>query len=230
MSKIVVLFDIDGTLIRTGGAGKRALDRSLDELHGITGGMSRVQPGGKTDPLIVREIFEKLRPRHSLTPAEIQKALERYVHYLSEEIESAETFRVLPGLPGLLEELEKSGRAVVGLATGNVETGARVKLARADLNRFFPFGGFSSDHEVRVELTKIAVQRGRERAGGDIPGERVFVVGDTPHDISCAKAAGVRSLAVATGPHPAAELKPHGPDLLLEDLSDTRAILKWMGV
>lgn len=229
MSRFAALFDIDGTLIRTGGAGAVALDRALETLTGIREGMSRIRSAGKTDPLIVAEIFETARPGEPLPGETLQAVLDRYVQNLAEELERAPEFRVMPGLPQLLETLVEDERAVVGLCTGNVEPGGRVKLRRGGLNDFFPFGGFATDHPVRAELTKIAVRKACEHAKEEIPAERVFVIGDTPHDISAARAAGVRVIAVATGPHPREELAPHNPDFLVEDMADVAKILEIFG-
>ncbi|MEW6776666.1 MAG: HAD family hydrolase [Bdellovibrionota bacterium] len=230
MDKIAVLFDIDGTLVRTGGAGARALDRALDELHGIPDGMSRVKSAGRTDPLIVRDIFRAAKPGHPLKDEEVYRVLARYVEILAQELRDTDTFRVLPGLPDLLEDLHASGKAIVGLATGNVESGGKVKLSHGGLWKYFPFGGFATDAEDRSELTRIAVRRARESAGYEIPSERIFIVGDTPHDITAARASGVRVVAVATGPHESKDLHPHRPDFLLENLSDRRRFLEIVGL
>ena len=153
------LFDIDQTLINTGGAGLRALDRACRKLLGLEHAMEGISPHGKTDPAIVREILRtKL---HSPTPnsREIAALLDAYIAFLKEEVESSSTYRVLPGIISILEEFNQRPDVIVGLATGNVESGARIKLERGGLNGYFSFGGFGSDSERRADLVRKAAER-----------------------------------------------------------------------
>jgi len=217
-SKTILLFDIDGTLLISGGAGNRALNRAFQERYGIFKVMKSITPDGKTDPAIVREIFQiKLQREPGIREREeLQNA---YLHYLSEEIQTSSGYRLLPGVLPLLEEAGRRSGLILGLLTGNWEQGAEIKLGRSHLKRFFPFGGFGSDAEDRGEIARLAVCRGREYAGEMVPEDRIFVIGDTLHDIRCARAAGVRAIAVATGSASVEDLALHQPDHVLKDLS-----------
>ncbi len=216
----ILLFDIDGTLILSGGAGDRSLTRAFDKLYGLKGAMEGIKPAGKTDPAIVREIF---RRKLDIEPSEqqINEILQHYVEFLKEEVASSPGYRVLPGVIPLLKALDAEPDVLLGLATGNIRDGARIKLSRADLWRFFRFGGFGSDSEARDEIVKIAVRRGLEMANYDP--ELVLVIGDTPRDIWAAHAAGVRAMGIATGPYSVDELLEAGADAAVENLDDMEA-------
>ncbi len=219
----ILLFDIDGTLILSGGAGDRSLTRAFKKLYGIDGAMKGIKPAGKTDPAIVREIFER---KLGMTPSEeqIQEILQWYVRFLVEEVASSAGYRVLPGVAELLERLSERDDFLLGLATGNIENGARIKLSRGDLWRFFKFGGFASDSEERSEIVRKAVKRGLE-VSEDAP-ELIAVIGDTPRDIKAAHDAGVFAIGVATGPYSTDELLKHGAELAFTDLSDSDAFME----
>jgi len=223
-SKTILLFDIDGTLLLSGGAGNRALNRAFQEKYQISQAMESITPDGKTDPAIVREVFRKKLHRE---PAftEIEELKRVYLRYLLAEVKASSGYRLLPGILHLLEEGSQRSDLILGLLTGNWEEGARIKLDRSNLRRFFPFGGFGSDAEDRAEIARLAVQRGREYAGEWIGEDRIFVIGDTPHDIRCARAAGVRAIAVATGSCPWEDLACCQPDYLLPNLADHKQFL-----
>jgi phosphoglycolate phosphatase-like HAD superfamily hydrolase len=208
---MLVLFDIDGTLIRTGGAGIRALDRACAEI-GIERAMDGIRAAGMTDPLIVAEIFQQ---RLGRVPADGEAAalLDRYVVFLADEISRTTRYQVLPGVGAALDLLAERG-ATVGLATGNVERGAEIKLARGDLWRRFRFGGYGSDAADRAELVARAIAR----AGA--PFERVVVIGDTERDVAAAHACNAQAIGVATGPCSTAELAAAGADWTLETLDE----------
>jgi phosphoglycolate phosphatase-like HAD superfamily hydrolase len=223
----ILLFDLDGTLLLTGGAGVRALNRAFQDLYGLQEAGRGVPFAGRTDLGIIRDIVEwKLhRPLEEEDAAAI---CERYLHYLEGEVERSATYRVLPGVPALLTLLTSRPDCLVGLGTGNLEAGARIKLARADLNRYFTFGGFGSDAESRVEVLRCAVARGearRAQSGADGPA-RVFVIGDTHLDVESGRALGARTVAVATGMESAEALERAGPDHLLADLTDPGTFLR----
>ncbi len=179
--------------------------------------MKGIKPAGKTDPAIVREIFVR---KLGIEPSEeqINEILEHYLRYLEEEVATSPGYQVLPGVYELLEDLHSDPEILLGLATGNIKDGARIKLSHSDLWRFFRFGGFGSDSEAREEIVRMAVQRGLELASFDP--EILLVVGDTPLDISAAHAAGVKALGVATGPYSVDELLDAGADAAMPDLSD----------
>ena len=212
----VILFDIDGTLILTGGAGLDALTRAFHDLHGIERASEGVEFHGRTDPLILDSIAERHLGR-ALLPAELDAILERYLVHLGDTLESR-PYRVLPGARAIVDALAASG-ALLGLATGNVEPAAWEKLRRGDLDRYFSFGGFGSDSRDRAELTRLAVERGRERAGGAC---EMLLVGDTIHDVRCAQAVGVPILAVATGNASVEALQAAGADWAVPSLEDPR--------
>jgi len=220
----LLLFDVDGTLILSGGAGVRSVNRAFLSLFGVADAMARCRPDGKTDPAIFREVARQTLERE-LSRDEVEGVKAAYIEALREEIRRSPGYRIMPGVPSLLELLSREGRFLLALATGNLERGARLKLDPADLNRFFGTGGFGSDDEDRPRLVRAAIRRATEASAAPIRDEDVFVIGDTPHDIAAAHAAGVRCIAVATGSSRTADLARHSPDAVLEDLADPAAFL-----
>lgn len=219
----VILFDIDGTLIDSGGAGRRALSLAFQKAHAWENALDGVTLHGRTDPAIVETVYLKWQGRPP-TPAETARVFGLYLKALPQILEKADGFRVLPGVGRLLARLSARGDAVTGLATGNIERGARLKLRRARLNRRFPFGGFGSDAKVRADIVRVAAGR----AAALLPqGTRptAWLVGDTVHDVEAGKATGVRTVAVTTGGASAEALRAAGPDCLFRDLSDCGAFL-----
>ncbi len=224
-SRKVLLFDIDATLLKTGWAGLRALNRVFSRLYGVREATKGIRPAGKTDPLIIREMVGQCRP--DLDPdQEIPRVVEVYVEYLAEEVEASPGFQVMPGVPELLERLSRMPQLALGLATGNLEKGAYIKLRRAGLGSFFSFGGFGSDSENRTELVLAAIRRAKEHLKDEVALESVYVIGDTPRDILCGKEAGTRTVAVATGSSGVEELGRYDPDHLFEDLSSTNSVVE----
>jgi phosphoglycolate phosphatase-like HAD superfamily hydrolase len=214
----LLLFDIDQTLVNTGGAGLRALDRACQKLYGLQNAMDGVRPHGKTDPAIVREILVKLVSNPPQN-GEITTVLEAYVSFLKEEVHTSPTYRVLPGIVPLLNEMTKRPDVVLGLATGNVELGARIKLERAELNSFFAFGGFGSDSEDRTELVRKAAEKAELKTGRMIPPSDVFVIGDTPLDVDAGNRAGFKTVGVGTGSYTADQLLAAGASFAVDDLA-----------
>ena len=217
----LLLFDVDLTLVSTGGAGLRALDEAFREVLGVTGATEGVTPHGKTDPAIIREVC--LRRSLLLDPdvdSSVTRILERYVHYLKGELADSRQYLVLPGVVDVLEALDRREDVLSGLATGNVEVGARMKLEQGGLNRYFSFGGFGSDSEDRTEVVRTAAQNGSALHGGRIDPEDIFVIGDTPRDVAAGKLAGFSTIAVATGGHGMDELSGTGADLVIRDFSE----------
>ena len=219
----MLLFDIDLTLIDTGGAGVRALNRAIEEILDLGEALQGVAPHGKTDPAIVREACLKggLRDIDRIE-AVTGTILERYVSLLEHEIAQSANYSVLPGIREVLEEVCTREDIVLGLATGNVEQGARIKLERGGLNPYFPFGGFGSDSEDRTEVVRHAVREGFRWKRVDVAPENTFVIGDTPKDVAAGRLAGFRTIAVATGHHGTEELERTGADLVIEDFSTGR--------
>ncbi len=209
-----LLFDLDGTLIVSGGAGTRSLNRAFFELYGIEDALSKVPPPGRTDPEIVRDVFLVFMGREP-EPEEYEKIFERYLKYLPHEINNP-NYEVLPGVKEFLERAKNEGFAL-GLATGNIEKGARIKLSPSSLLSYFSFGAYGSDSIKRSKLLKIAVERGRKIYGEP---EAVYVVGDTPRDVEAAREAGFYSIAVANGFSERSELETASPDFLFSDMHD----------
>lgn len=221
----VLLFDIDATLLITGHAGSRAVNRAFKQLYGLDEAMEGVRPDGKTDPFIFREILEAKLGR--LSPErEIPRIAAVYLEYLRGEVDRSPGFRVLSGVRELLDTLARLEGFLVGLATGNFEEAAWIKLKRARLEQYFEFGGFGSDAENRTEVVRTAVRRAGGKLGRPVRLEAVFVIGDTPRDILHARQAGVRSVAVATGRASLEELASFGPDHLVPDLTDTENLVR----
>ncbi len=221
----VLLFDIDATLLLSGHAGARAINRAFKGLYGIEQAMEGIVPGGKTDPLIFREIMDSRAP-HLCTEEEIPRAGQAYLSLLEQEVMESPGFRLMPGVTELLQALSKAPGIVLGLATGNLEEGAWIKLRRADLHSYFSFGGFGSDAEDRTELIRQAIRRAERFVGCSLDRTDIYVIGDTPRDVVHAREAGVRVVAVATGKSDLEELREFGPDYLFEDLSSIEEVLR----
>jgi len=214
----LLLFDLDQTLVSTGGAGLRALDRACQKLLQIEKAMDGISPHGKTDPAIVREILRIRVGNTAATNGHIEPILESYLFFLRDEVQQSPGYRVLPGILQILQEMSEREDVLLGLATGNIELGARVKLQRADLNRFFPFGGFGSDSEDRAEL----VRRGVEKSGVVMDPADVFVIGDTPLDIDAGRQAGFNTVGVATGTYSVDQLIASGATIAIADFEQGR--------
>jgi phosphoglycolate phosphatase-like HAD superfamily hydrolase len=224
----LVLFDIDGTLILTGGAGKRAFSRAMEEVLGLADPLAQVRLDGKTDLLILEEALDKTGRGGTLTGAQREALYRRYVSLLEAELQAdTRSYSVLPGVVELLEELARDNGVLVGLATGNLELGARTKLGPGNLNRYFEFGGFGSDSADRTELIRTAIRRGELRNQGR-SFRKVFVLGDTPQDIRCGRAAGARVVAVATGNYSVEALAACSPDMVVEQLKPVEPVLRFI--
>lgn len=219
----LILFDIDGTLV-WGGPAKGAFRSALIETYGTTGDLNGVSFAGRTDPQIARDLLT----RAGFTDAEVEEGFpglwERYLAHLEVGLVD-EPLTVLPGVRQLLDALAAVEGVALGLLTGNIVGGAELKLGSAGLWDHFGIGGFGSDHEERDELPAIALERARARWGSSLSAENTIIVGDTPRDIACGRVGGTRTLAVATGTFTRAELEPHRPDHLLEDLSATMEVV-----
>jgi len=217
----VFLFDVDGTLIRAGGAGRDAFLRTWEQVFQAPHAFDRFSFAGCTDGAILARGFREAMGRE-ISPEERDRFFQVYLDLLPGLVAAAPDYRVLPGIPEVLEHLSTRPDCRVGLCTGNLEPGARAKLARGDLNRFFGFGGFGSDSDDRSVLTAIAARRAREVAGGEV---EVTVIGDSPRDLQAARSNGFRAVLVATGFHPPDLLASLEPDLLFPSFEDARNVL-----
>ncbi len=217
----LLLWDIDGTLLNSGGAGARALRTGLRRAFGIDGSLDDIDFAGRTDRWIVRQIFKKFAV--PATEENFAHCLDAYLTELPGELANPHA-RVLAGVRPLLAEVASRGDIAQGVLTGNVRRGAQTKLAHHGLWDFFAFGAFGDDSEIRDELGPHALRRASAHCGAEFAPGRVWIIGDTAHDIACARAIGARVLAVATGGHAAEALAAHRPDALLPDLTDTAAV------
>jgi len=217
------LFDIDGTLISSGGAGEAALKDAMLSRFGVEEDLDGIILAGATDGRIARELLEK----HSISvsPENVSALLDTYLGHLTERI-GRHDGRLLPGIVSLLNVLSERTDVVLALLTGNVSRGAKIKLTHYGVWDFFEFGAFADDHHDRNELGKFARARALERHGEDFPPSRIYVIGDTPKDIECGRAIGACTVAIATGHYSSAELRDHAPDFLFEDLSDTERVVE----
>ena len=227
MIRTLVLFDIDGTLLLTSGAGRRAITAALADRLGRGDAWRRVRFDGKTDPQIVRELLHSAGDPAADDPTVIAEVCERYVGHLEEELaRTPGDTRLMPGVPALLDRLEARGDVVLGLLTGNVVRGAGLKLRAGGLDPDrFRVGAYGSDSAHRPDLPAIAAARAAPLFGGTPGGAAVVIVGDTPADVTCGRGIGARAVAVATGSYAVAVLQEAGAHAAFDDLSDTEAVL-----
>ena len=223
----LVLFDIDGTILWSNGAGKRAMQRALIAAFG-TPGSTDYRYDGKTDMQIVRDLMRMAGHADELIDSRMAGVFADYVVGLHEELQSGETqVERLDGVLELLDALEQRSDRRIGLLTGNIEIGAHAKLRAVGIDPTrFTVCAFGSDHEVRGELPGIAQRRAREQLGLAVDGDAIVIIGDTPADIDCTRAIGARAIAVATGRYSIEELADHGPVAVFRDLADTDAVMR----
>jgi phosphoglycolate phosphatase-like HAD superfamily hydrolase len=213
-----VLFDIDGTLLVTGGAGGVAWQRGFEELYGVEANISEHTDAGMTDPEIVKIVFREVIGREG-TAEERAKAIGCYLKHLPDAVAESDGYRVMPGVEELLDRLIDAG-VLLGLVTGNVEAAAHVKLARGHLNRFFSFGGYGSDSPDRTEVTEAALRRGELVSGGTLGNGACISVGDTPRDVKAGHGAGIGVVGVATGSYTVDQLTQAEADWALADVKE----------
>jgi phosphoglycolate phosphatase len=212
----ILLFDIDGTLVSTGGAGAVAWKRAFDELHGIPADIGQFTDAGMTDPDVGAKTFAAVMHREP-TPHELAQLLQRRLEHLPEAVAESEGYRVLPGVPERLRQLSRDGH-LLGLITGNGDGAAFIKLARGDLMRWFTFGAYAVAGIDRAGIVRQAVERGEAMLGRDVPNTEIYVIGDTPLDVQAAHAAGCTAIGVATGHYDADALSAAGADRVVETL------------
>ena len=222
----LVLFDIDGTLLLSDGAGRRAIHRALIEIFGDTGPADH-RFDGKTDPQIVRELMRSVGHEDEHIDERMEELFARYVECLREELADPQHHAyALPGVPELLDVLVRRDDVTLGLLTGNLVDGARAKLEAVGIDpALFRVGAFGTDHELRPRLPEIAQRRARETLGIEVPGARVVIIGDTPADVECGRGIGARAIGVATGRYSIEELAAHGAVAVFESFVDTDAVV-----
>ena len=221
----LVLFDIDGTLVLTGGAGLRAMNRAGESVFGVSSMLDGVAVAGRTDWIILRDALRRIG--RDLDDGLFARLRAEHVANLREEIEAAGegVKAVMPGIDALLPVLQSRPDVSLGLLTGNFHEAARIKLEHFDLWRYFTCGAYGDDAEDRNELVPVAVERARERGVPPVRFEDVVVIGDTPHDIACAQAVGAQAIGVATGTYTVDQLRAAGAAVVFADLSDHDAFM-----
>jgi phosphoglycolate phosphatase len=221
--KILILFDIDGTLLLSGGAGNRAIDRAFMQVFSLEKATEGIEFVGMTDQKIFMQIISQ-KLKREVDGETKKKVIALYLEYLRDEVDRSSGFLVLAGVRDLMESLSEEQAVLLGLVTGNFEKGARIKLIRADLDRYFPFGGFGEDGTNRTDIAKAAIKR----AAGIFPAgfEKIFVVGDSRYDVLSAQDIRAYSIAVGTEGVDKYGLKSMRPDFYFSTLGDNKAFLQ----
>jgi phosphoglycolate phosphatase len=222
----LILFDIDSTLINSGGAGVAALKIASRKKFGVDEALTGIEIAGRTDSGIVRQILVK----HGIEPTkkEVRAFLDSYVELLVQQLQKCEG-RVLPGINELLEWIHSQPHLTLGLLTGNLARGAQLKLEHYGLWKYFQFGAFADDHHDRNELGAVACQRAFDHTGWQFASSSVDVVGDTEHDVACGKAIDARTIAVATGSRSREQLAASEPDFLFNDFAELDQVVSTLG-
>jgi len=223
----LVLFDIDGTILHSGGAGENALRLALKDRFGRDDDLAKIEIAGKTDAAIARQIFamQGIEP----TPENLAQFFDGYLLHL-EKLLPKTSGHLLPGILQLLEKLRARRDVALALLTGNLARGAELKLRHYGVWHFFEFGAFADDSHDRNELGRFACARARDAHGTEFSCDRIFVLGDTPHDIACGRAFGAKTIGIATGSYTREQLAKCAPDFLFDDLSDIDAVLAALGL
>ncbi|MES3034484.1 MAG: HAD hydrolase-like protein [Gemmatimonadota bacterium] len=224
---VLVLFDIDGTMLLAHGDGRRSVHQAMLDVFGATGPQQHPFDG-KTDPQIVFELGTMAGIGEEVIHERMDVALERYYSYLEADITGApDRVQLLPGVPALLDALDERSDVMLGLLTGNIEAGATLKLRAVDIApERFVVGAYGSDHASRPALPAIAQVRAATLLGTDFPGSRIVIIGDTPHDLTCGREIGAHAIGVETGRFRAADLEPYGPLAVFADLTDTAGVVR----
>ncbi|MGB8352446.1 MAG: HAD family hydrolase [Chthoniobacteraceae bacterium] len=227
MKTKLILFDIDGTLLTSGGSGERALRMALKDRFGHDEDLQHVEIAGRTDTGIAMRILEK----HGTppTPENITLFLDGYLQHLDAELKRSDG-RLLPGILQLLNKLKTRPHIVLALLTGNLSKGAQIKLTHYGIWNFFEFGAYADDHHDRNELGRFARARALEKHGVEFAPEDIFVIGDTRHDIDCGRIFGAKTVAIATGNFTREQLAVHHPDFLFDDLSNVDEVIAKLGL
>lgn len=212
-----VLWDIDGTLLVTGGAGAVAWQRAFEEQWGVEANIEEHTQAGMTDPEIAAIVFREVLGRDG-SDEERAAAIAGYLSHLEDAVEESSGYRIMPGIEEALPRLAEQG-VLQGIVTGNIEAAAHIKLARGNLNRYFQFGGYGSDSSDRTEVTKKALERGAGVLGSSLDHAEAISVGDTPRDVSAGHGAGIRVVGVATGAYSVDQQREAGADWAIADVT-----------
>ena len=212
------LFDIDGTLLKPKGVGKRAAERAFEKIYGIKNSMDEIKTHGLTDPIILLSMFNKFFKR-DYTIDEANHFYSEYVDFLEDELEKKQSVEVLEGVIELLDHLFQREDCLLAVGTGNIEKGGWLKLEYSGLRSYFLFGGFGSDSGDRGEILKAAIEKGERNLNGKKNFDEIYVIGDTPNDIIYGRLAGAKTIAVATGIYSQQELFKYSADYLIKDLT-----------
>lgn len=218
MNPKLLLFDIDLTLIRTGGTALRAMEKAFRTFTGFKGEINTLRPDGKTDPAIVRQLFEI--NGQNFDQNIYRSFMDKYLDTLADDYHEFKDWIIFDGVQNLLEKLSVTDNIFLGLVTGNEERGAKIKLSPFGLDKFFPVGGFASDSEIRAELVPIAIKRAEKHYNQVFNKQDVFIIGDSTGDVKCANANDVNCIAVTTGHTSKEELLKAGKCTIIEDLID----------
>ncbi|MGH7322382.1 MAG: HAD family hydrolase [Candidatus Rokuibacteriota bacterium] len=221
----LVLFDIDGTLLSARGAGRRALGRALVDVYGTAGPIDSYDFHGGTDPQIIRDLLAAGGVAPADVAAREPQLFARYVEHLDTEVGDGRHVSLYPGVTALVEALSATDACLVGLLTGNIEAGARIKLRPTGLLPRFRLGAYGSDEADRARLPLVAARRAETLVGRPFKGDAMVIIGDTPRDVGCARASGATCIAVATGRHTVGDLTACAADYVFADLSDTSRVL-----
>ena len=221
----LILFDIDGTILIARGAGRRALARALEAVYGTAGAIDSYDLRGQTDPRIVLDVMEGAGLPRERVREGLDECFEAYARGLATEIGDGANVVTLPGVADLVRRLHADTGVLLGLLTGNIEAGARIKLGPTGLSPYFRLGAYGSDHVDRRQLPSLAARRAHALVGVPFAPDQVVVIGDTPRDIECARHFGAVAVSVATGQFSRAALEAERPDLLFDDFGDVEAAL-----
>jgi len=223
----LILFDIDGTLLTSGGAGEKAMRLAMKDRFGQDDDLSKIEIAGRTDSAIAHQLFKL----HGIdpTPENLARFFDGYLHHLESQLPQMRGC-LLPGILELLNNLLSHPEISLGLLTGNLERGARLKLTHYGVWNFFEFGAFADDSQDRNQLGKFARARANKKHGIEFLPENIYVLGDTPHDIACGRAIGAKTVAIATGGCTREQLAAHRPDFLFDDLSDVQKVIASFGL
>ena len=221
----LLLFDIDGTLLHANGSGRRAVEDALSRLCGRRISTEDVSFSGKTDPQIMRDILRINGLDPDQSPNLVDDALSAYEETALRSLQPDDV-ELLPGVSALLERLAETAHVQLALLTGNIESMAYRKLEAVNLDGYFAFGAFGSDHADRNALPAVALRRALDHTGHAFAGPDTVIIGDTAHDITCGRSIDAFAIGVCTGRYSRTDLAPHNPDVLLDDLSDPSAFLR----